>query len=93
MIMKIRMVFSQAPQDDQPAKSDKLGFMKKFWAWTKKSNPLEEKNCLILNFGIYDFQYNSIRKNIKNIPYFIINKLHKPHVSTLWLLIFVPMKR
>ena len=72
MIMKIRMVSSQAPQDDHPAKSDKLGFMKKFWAWTKKSNPLEEKNCLILNFGIYDFQYNSIRKKIKkfSMPYY-----------------------
>ena len=47
--------------------SERLRFMKTFWTWTKKSDLLRRKNSLILNFGIHDFPYNSIRKSFRNI--------------------------
>ena len=72
MMINIRLSSSLEVEAHHPPRSDKLRFMAKFLTWTKKSNPLEEKNCLILNFGIHDFQYNSIRKKIKkfSMPYY-----------------------
>ena len=58
---------SQAWSNPRTNSSEKIRFMKSFWTWTKQSDIFLGGNNLILNFGVGDFPYNSIRKSFVNI--------------------------